>query len=82
MALVPAVGCDQTAVIVILIIGMIVLGLTAGGDNPIVVDIAPDYSGSLYGFINAFASIPGFLAPLVVGLFLDGDSVSTFSNLI
>ena len=76
MAVVPLVGCDQTAVIVLLILGMVIIGLTAGGDSPIVVDIAPDYSGSLYGFQNCFASIPGFLAPLVVGLVLDGDSVS------
>ena len=76
MAIVPAVGCDQTGVILLLMFAMIVLGVTSGGENPIVCDIAPDYSGSIYGFQNCFSSLPGILAPLVVGLFLDGDSVS------
>ena len=76
MAVVPAVGCDQTGVILLLIFAMIVLGVTSGGEYPIVCDIAPDYSGSIYGFQNCFSSLPGILAPLVVGLFLDGDSVS------
>lgn len=78
LALVPTVGCDQTSVIVLLIFAMIVLGVTSGGENPIVCDIAPDYSGSIYGFQNCFSSLPGILAPLVVGLFLDGDAVSDF----
>jgi ACS family sodium-dependent inorganic phosphate cotransporter-like MFS transporter 5 len=76
MAIVPAVGCNQISVIVLLILAMLILGLISGGDSPIVVDIAPDYSGSLYGFTNAFASLPGFLAPLFVGLILDGTDVS------
>ncbi|XP_054156517.1 sialin-like [Oppia nitens] len=76
MAVIPAVGCNQGAVITLLIFGMIVLGLMAGGDSPIVVDVAPDYSGSLYGLTNSFASFPGFLAPLVVGLVLDGNTSS------
>jgi MFS family permease len=80
MAIVPAVGCNQISVIVLLILAMIVLGLISGGDAPIVVDIAPDYSGSLYGFTNAFASLPGFLAPLFVGLVLDGTDVSSVAN--
>ncbi len=75
MAIIPAVGCNQTIVIVFLILGMISMGLTSGGDVPIVVDIAPDYSGSIYGFTNAFSSLPGFLAPLFVGLVLEKTDV-------
>ena len=75
MALIPVVECDQTSVIAFLMSGMIVLGLLSGGDAIIVIDIAPDYSGSLYGYTNAFASLPGFLAPLFVGLILDADHV-------
>jgi MFS family permease len=54
---------------------MITLGLISGGENLIVVDIAPDYSGSIYGFTNAFSSLPGFLAPLFAGLILDKANV-------
>lgn len=76
MALVPAFGCDQIAVIALLLLAMMIYGMIAGGDSPIVVDIAPDYSGTLYGFTNAVASTPGFLAPLFVGLVLDASPVS------
>ncbi len=78
MALIPAVGCSQISVIVLLILGMITLGLISGGENLIVVDIAPDYSGSIYGFTNAFSSLPGFLAPLFAGLILDKTNVRKF----
>ncbi len=78
MALIPAVGCSQISVIVLLILGMITLGLISGGENLIVVDIAPDYSGSIYGFTNAFSSLPGFLAPLFAGLILDKTNVRNF----
>ncbi len=78
MALIPAVGCSQISVIVLLILGMIILGLISGGENLIVVDIAPDYSGSIYGFTNAFSSLPGFLAPLFAGLILDKTNVRNF----
>ncbi len=78
MALIPAVGCNQISVIVLLILGMITLGLISGGENLIVVDIAPDYSGSIYGFTNAFSSLPGFLAPLFAGLILDKTNVRKF----
>lgn len=72
MALIPVVRCDLSLVITLLIIGMIIFGLNAGGDKPIVVDIAPDHSGTIYGITNAIASLPGILAPIYVGYFLDG----------
>ncbi len=78
MALIPAVGCSQISVIVLLILGMIILGLVSGGENLIVVDIAPDYSGSFYGFTNAFKCMNGFLAPIFAGLILDKTNVRYF----
>ncbi len=78
MALIPAVGCSQISVIVLLILGMITLGLISGGENLIVVDIAPDYSGSIYGFTNAFTCLNGFLAPIFAGLILDKTNVRYF----
>lgn len=74
MGLIPVVGCDQNMVIALLVLAMLFNGAIAGGDNPIVMDVAPAYSGSLYGFTNAVASTPGFLAPLFVGLLLDSSA--------
>ncbi|KAK4336887.1 hypothetical protein RND71_043714 [Anisodus tanguticus] len=47
--------------------------IITAGDNPIVMDLAPAYSGSLYGLTNAIASIPGFLAPIYVGVMLESE---------
>ena len=71
MCLIPVAGCNTTIVIVLLVCTMLILGCVAGGDSPMVADIAPDYSGTVYGATNAIASCPGFLAPLFVGLILD-----------
>lgn len=71
MAAIPFIGCDVIPIIIMLNLSMVTLGLTAGGDSLIIVDVAPDYSGSIYGFSNSIGSLPGFLAPLFVGVMLD-----------
>lgn len=73
LILVPFVGCNYVMLIILLILSMFLYGALAGGDGPIVMDIAPDYSGSLYGFTNSVSSIPGFVAPVVIGLLLEYD---------
>lgn len=71
LAMVPVAGCNVIAIVILINAAMIILGLTVAGECLIVVDIAPDFSGSIYGFTNAIASLPGFLAPLMVGMLLD-----------
>ena len=75
MALIPSFGCNQTVIIILLIASMGFFGFSAGGDMPICHDIAPDYSGTVYGITNAISSIPGFLAPMCVGLILDHNVI-------
>ena len=45
LAFIPFCGHSQDAVITLLIVSMVLYGMTAGGDNPIVVEIAPDFPG-------------------------------------
>ena len=73
LMLVPLVGCNQEAVIGLLIASSVCYACIVGGDTPIVLDLAPDYSGSLYGLTNSFASLPGFVTPFFVGLLLDQE---------
>ena len=80
LILIPVFGCDYAVLVTLLILSMVLYGALAGGDNPIVMDIAPDYSGSLYGFTNCIASMPGFIAPVLIGLILEYD-VSTIKEL-
>ena len=69
--LVPFAPCNLWELIGLLITAMIIFGLNAGGDKPIVVDVAPDHSGTIYGITNAIASLPGILAPLLVGYLIN-----------
>lgn len=78
--IIPSLGKNPLPVVVLLIMSMGFYGFFAGGDNPIVVDMAPDYSGTLYGFTMAFAAVSGFLAPVFVGFLLDFKVNSNLLN--
>ncbi|RWS15377.1 Sialin-like protein [Dinothrombium tinctorium] len=71
IAAIPFASKNETIVLMLLMLSMLAYGFHVGGDNPIVVDVAPDFSGSVYGFVAAFGSVPGFLAPLVIGYIID-----------
>ena len=60
-------GEYEVAVETLLFIGIGLIGAGYSGWQSAAMDIAPNYSGTLYGISNTFGSIPGFLAPLVVG---------------
>ncbi|RWS31648.1 sialin-like protein 7 [Leptotrombidium deliense] len=55
-------------IVCLLVTSMAFNGFYAGGTNPIIVDIAPDYSGTIYGLASTVASSTGFIAPLFVGI--------------
>jgi MFS transporter, ACS family, solute carrier family 17 (sodium-dependent inorganic phosphate cotransporter), member 5 len=63
------VGCDQTAAAVCLLaIGVALSGCVYGSGFVVNhADIAPTYAGLLFGITNTFATIPGFVAPVVIG---------------
>lgn len=78
LVFVPLVPCDLGGLIGLLMVAMVIFGLNAGGDKPVVVDIAPDHSGTIYGITNAIASLPGIFSPLVVGFLI--NNVSRFEQ--
>lgn len=71
LIVIPQLGCNLAGLVALLIVAMIIFGFNAGGDKIIVVDIAPDHSGTIYGITNAIASLPGILSPLVVGFLIN-----------
>ncbi|GIY57583.1 hypothetical protein CDAR_623351 [Caerostris darwini] len=73
MAAIPLVKCDANAVIILLTSAMALFGLCGGGDVSVIVDMAPDFAGKIFGVSNAVASIPGILSPVVAGYFLEGN---------
>ncbi|KAL3318865.1 hypothetical protein Ciccas_002456 [Cichlidogyrus casuarinus] len=42
------------------------LSFAASGYSVNIVDIAPQYAGTIFGISNTFATIPGFISPLIV----------------
>ncbi|XP_023217578.1 uncharacterized protein LOC111619972 [Centruroides sculpturatus] len=73
MAIIPLIGCDTLKVIILLTISMGLFGCIGGGDMVAVVDLAPDYAGTIFGLTNGLSCIPGFLAPHLAGILLDKD---------
>ncbi|CAL1301543.1 unnamed protein product [Larinioides sclopetarius] len=73
MIAIPLFKCDANAVVVLLTSAMALFGLCGGGDVSVIVDMAPDFAGKIFGVSNAIASIPGILAPVVAGYFLEGN---------
>ncbi len=43
LIIIPQLGCSLTGLVTLLIVAMVIFGLNAGGDKPVVVDIAPDH---------------------------------------
>ena len=54
--------------IAFLILGVGFSGLNATGYAVNHLDIAPRYAGILMGLSNTFATIPGFLSPMLTGM--------------
>ncbi|KAK3763715.1 hypothetical protein RRG08_006022, partial [Elysia crispata] len=65
--LVGYVGCDHAAAVATLTLYMGFRGLVNGGFTVNHLDIAPKFSGILMAITNTFATIPGFVSPLLVG---------------
>ncbi|XP_023234204.1 sialin-like [Centruroides sculpturatus] len=76
MICIPLVGCDSTNVIIILVMTSGFMGFVGGGDIPIIMNMAPKYTGPLYGLTGGMATVSGFLSPYVAGLFLDKNQGS------
>uniref|UniRef100_A0A2C9LUT7 Major facilitator superfamily (MFS) profile domain-containing protein n=1 Tax=Biomphalaria glabrata TaxID=6526 RepID=A0A2C9LUT7_BIOGL len=70
MICISFVDCSQPELAMILLtLGISLTGFQYGGGLYMNAgDIAPSYAGVIYGISNTAATIPGFLAPLTIGL--------------
>jgi MFS family permease len=71
IALVPAMGCDYIPVIALLALSQLFYGINTGGEYPIIAELAPDFSGTVFGFVATISTIPTIFTPYVVGVLLD-----------
>ncbi|XP_029655219.1 sialin [Octopus sinensis] len=63
------VGCDRNAALAMVTMAIAFSAIALGGYQVNHLDIAPNFAGTLMGISNTFATIPGFVAPSVVGAF-------------
>ena len=61
---------DRTAVVALLTLAVGANGIANAGYGSNHLDIAPQYAGLIFGITNTLASVPGLLAPIVVGYIL------------
>ena len=74
--------CEQsTTAVILLTLGVAMSGFQYGSGwmvNP--VDIAPRYAGVIFGISNTFATVPGFVAPIVIGLITTNVSAAALAS--
>ncbi|KAF8787043.1 Sialin like protein [Argiope bruennichi] len=67
-------GCDVTMNKIFFIFSITIGGFAYSGQNLILLDMSPEYVGTLLGITNTIANLTGFIAPLVVGALTDGKN--------
>ena len=72
--LLPQIGCSAGYTTSVLVIGMFLYGLVMGGDVIVPAEISRNFATTIYASINMFANFAGVVAPLVIGLVLEGAS--------
>ncbi|KAB7505360.1 putative inorganic phosphate cotransporter [Armadillidium nasatum] len=66
-------GCNTKLTLGLLTLGVGLNGATLSGYMNSHLDIASNYAGTLMGLTNCVATIPGFVAPIVVGSIISGQ---------
>lgn len=60
-------GCDRVASVVIFTLALTINGAVTAGYLGNGLDIAPNFSGTIFGIANTFSSAGGFLSSFMVG---------------
>ncbi|XP_023230391.1 sialin-like [Centruroides sculpturatus] len=63
--------CESTKIIICLFVGMGCFGFNSSGDVAIVLDLAPEFAGVLFGLTHGLRNAAGILSPYVAGVILD-----------
>lgn len=61
-------GCDQVASVAFFTVALTVNGAVCGGYLGNGLDIAPNFSGTIFGMANTLSSLGGYLSTLMVGM--------------
>ena len=70
--LLPLMGCSASHSVILLVVGMFLYGLVMGGDVIVPAELSSNFATTIYSCINMLANVPGIVAPLVIGIMLEG----------
>merc|ERR1719481_1298179 len=73
LAVLVSFGCNTSAVVALLVIGLGLNGALSAGHFSTLVDIAPSFAGTLFGVTNTSASLTILLTPLLGGAITRGN---------
>jgi len=71
-ALAP-IASHATTTIILLVIGHVFLGFTAGGDNPIPGELSVNFPATIFAIINTLTSLTATIVPYAVGVVLESN---------
>jgi len=71
--IVTFVGCNPLVTVILFTIAIGFSGAKYSAYLTNHIDIAPNFAGTLLGLANAFATLPGWLAPLTAGALINGN---------
>ena len=81
LGLIPFFGCNKFAVIALICLCCCFNACSYCAYNVNHADLAPSFTGLLFGITNTVANAPGFLAPEMVGAFTkDESTIATWSR--
>lgn len=75
--LLPLMGCNGSHTVIVLVIGMLLYGCVMGGDVIVPAEVSANFATTIYSCINMLANVPGIIAPLVIGIMLQGAEDGT-----
>lgn len=71
-------GCNSLAAVVFLTMASTIQGAVAAGPLANILDISPNYASVIMGLVGMITVAPGFLSPMIVGVFtLNNVSIFT-----
>nr|CAD7586853.1 unnamed protein product [Timema genevievae] len=82
LLLITLVGCNSTAIVALLVITMFFQGSYCGGSNVNVLNLGPNYAGSITGISLTISNTMGILSAQIDGILIEGNCFHWLHTLI
>ena len=68
--LIPAIGCNQFGLKILIFVGSVLSGFSSGSDTPMASEMSKNYPSALFALLNMTATSTGFIVPAFCGAVL------------